>query len=276
MADEIMKIIEVVKGGQLHVILVVLGLISIFLAITGGLAGKIEVPASRQKLLALFGVISFFCGIFILVYPATQDGSAGGGNGGGGGHSPPHEGLSVFKADFQSKDDFKEKFFNYAPGGLIDLGNGSLHLRCDSEDPRKGVSSRTKRRFDNNSIYHFRIKLEEKRFAMHPTAHINFLSSADLRTRFCLMIDETGLSNFTWIEGSEVGEKTFFPLEISKSVWHDVKAKLHNGTCEIFFNNSPNKICEFTLNEQLPSDGFFVFECHQEYWVDFLEIEELG
>jgi hypothetical protein len=271
MAD-LLKIIELVRGGQLHIILVLLGLVSIFLAITGGIAGKIEVASSRQKLLALFGVIAFLCGISILIIPAIYDDTPVRPDNGGGGASSPI--TSTFKAYFESEDDFEKNFVKNVPVGSVDLTDGSLHLRCESEDPRKGVNCRTLRKFDNSSNYHFKVKLGRKRYEGHPTAHINFLSTEDLGTRFCLMIDEASLNSFTWINGRDVApEKTFFRRDISKDRWHDVTAKMRDDKCEILIDGSHVKT--YKLDKQLPSEGFFIFECHQEYWVEFLEIEDI-
>src|SRR5512139_3509524 len=72
------SIVSLLKDTPIPTILVVGGIVFLFLALAGQIAGKLEVPASRQKWSALAGILLMSAGLLLYIIPGRLQGRQAG------------------------------------------------------------------------------------------------------------------------------------------------------------------------------------------------------
>ena len=88
------------------------------------------------------------------------------------------------------------------------------------------------------------------------------------------MFEETGIGTFTRIQNEDVmHSRSFANHHLARMQWHDVEVFLQESWLEVGVDGIP-LAQSFYLDSRLQK-GYLVFECHQEYWIDDLEIMNL-
>ena len=122
--------------------------------------------------------------------------------------------------------------------------------------------------FGDGTSVSFRIKLGEKINPPHPGSHINFLTNGP--SRLCINIDQSGIGSFWQIGEKFSGSAKHTKKSIKTGEWYDVKFLLYERSIVVFINGSNVKTVR--INKDLPSVGNLTFECHNEMWIDDLNI----
>jgi len=79
------------------------------------------------------------------------------------------------------------------------------------------------------------------------------------------MLSSGGIDYFTVIDGTEL-DRHLADMTINQDQWYELKFVLKPMWTEVYLDNVRAGYAESP--DGLPEQGYFIFECHNEYWID--------
>jgi len=178
----------------------------------------------------------------------------------------------VHSSFYTSFPENKKEGFSRPMGAHTDISrveNGQLHMKAESY---QGFGSGTQVRFltpiSRSSIIYFRVKFGHTINDQHPYAHFNFLHNG-AGSRVVIMFTPDGVNGFSTVGGSTTHglfSQSTRSRSFTPGTWYELRFFLSSTHLTIYLNGSYYK--EIPIPRGLRETGSFVFECHNEYWVD--------
>lgn len=152
---------------------------------------------------------------------------------------------------------------NYS-GNIQQIEGGTLHLKSSTGE---GVNIKFMEKIPRNSIIFLRVKFGRIFNYSHPTAHFNLLHNG-AGNRLVIMFKPEGGDGFAVVNGNFKRELLSQDTtdDIRTGKWYDLRFLLEDRNLSIFVDD--NHYASIPIPAGLATSGNFVFECHNEYWVD--------
>lgn len=175
---------------------------------------------------------------------------------------------TVFEADFSS-----------IPQGIkieqpahINLDDGALHFRAPEGDAL-GVDVPV--RFTEPAALSFKMKLGESINPPHPPSHINFYTGRTTEgwKRVCLNFCYREIGSF-YQRGDTFSGLSAIGSGLGQGSWEEVVVLADDGKLTVFING--DRRGSVSLPGDYQQSGGLNLECHNEMWIDDLEIVQLG
>ena len=174
-----------------------------------------------------------------------------------------------------SKDPYYTDFtgttgdFYFNTGGetcdIAEIKDGLLHLRArDYDGFEAGAQAQFFKEIPRNSTIYFAVRFGEYFNSQHPAGHFNFLQkNPDNRINFMAGTDWFGY--FAAVGGNYIdGEGVDF--RFNKNQFYSFKYHFKEDSIDIYIDDTLLSSVDYI--DGLPETGYFVFECHNEYWVN--------
>ncbi len=171
-------------------------------------------------------------------------------------------------------EDTGDFYFNTGGGtsAIAEIKDGELHLRAKKYDGFKsGAQAQFYKEIPRNSTIYFSVKFGENFNSQHPIGHFNFLQkNPDNRINFMAGTDWFGY--FTSVNGKNTNGQDV-DYNFNQDQYYSFRYHLKEDSIDIYLDDV--LLSSVKYPDGLPETGYFVFECHNEYWIiDFgYEIE---
>ncbi|MDC7227428.1 MAG: hypothetical protein PQJ61_11755 [Spirochaetales bacterium] len=172
----------------------------------------------------------------------------------------------TYYTDFDSDDG---KFsFNEADSETFDTGeiaDGSLHLKSTVNDEYgSGAQAVFSEEIPVKSSVSFTVTFGSQFNTQHPRGHFNFFQT-DPDSRMVFMAGPSTLSYFVSVDG-ETESYDIKDMVFNEDTAYEFEFKFKPMAIYIYVDESFVNVIDYP--EGLPLSGDFIFECHNEYWVD--------
>lgn len=171
---------------------------------------------------------------------------------------------------FQEEDILFSSSFDTVPEEIKELRNVShkdetLH----SHAPEGDVSSWwVDAPISRNSRISFRMKIGQKINDNHPASHINVLMSEG--SRLCINFDDRWGTGYFWNTEETGGHGSVSSRNLEKGKWYRIDLLLAENKLHVFVDGK--RIGTASISGKLPGWGAFGVECHNELWIDRVEL----
>ena len=172
------------------------------------------------------------------------------------------------------EEDAGDFYFNKdgATCDIAEIKGGELHLRAKKYDGfEAGAQAQFYKEIPRNSTIYFSIKFGENFNSQHPIGHFNFLQK-NPNNRIDFMAGSDWFGYFTSVNGNQV-DGAGVDYTFNTDQFYSFRYHLKEDTIDIYLDDVLLNSVDYV--DGLPETGYFIFECHNEYWVkDFgYEIE---
>ena len=169
-------------------------------------------------------------------------------------------------ASFSFDESLDDSGIEYGEG--VSLDGGTVHTRAPAGS---GTGWEVPDTVPAPAIVGFDLRFGERVNEGHPRIHLNLFSTR--RQRLCIMFEPWGMGSFARIGETNVdGAWSDYP--IPENQWFHVDFVLTAENVVVYVDGE--MAAAIMVPEELNADGGVTFECHQEYWVDNLDIRRFS
>lgn len=154
----------------------------------------------------------------------------------------------------------------------IEVKEGMLYLRAaEYEGQKEGSQAAFFKELPVNSVISFTVKFGEQ-FNDHPYAHFNLLKDTP-DNRINLMPNADDFSYFTTVNAVQTNA-VINDTGLNIDQWYSFQIHMKLESVDVYVDET--LVGSFTYPAGMSEKGIFVFECHNEYWVDDFGFEILN
>lgn len=169
-------------------------------------------------------------------------------------------------ASFSFDESLEDSGIEYREG--VSLDSGTVHSRAPAGS---GTGWEAPVSTPAPAIVGFDLRFGERVNEGHPHVHLNLYSTR--RQRLCIMFEPWGMGSFASI-GETVVDGAWSEYAIPENEWFHLDLVLTAENVFVYVNGEI--AAAIVVPEGLNPSGGVTFECHQEYWVDNLDIRRFS